>query len=120
MSWPFCGPVVQRYERPPCTRKVGGSIPPRSTNLMKISTSKSLCQNCELVQRKGWADIRRRADRRKGTARTEESFGFDDFLSPFTWRYGSPEMRKIFSERGRRGAWRKVWVALAESEHEQG
>ena len=26
-----CGPVVQRYERPPCTRKVGGSIPPRST-----------------------------------------------------------------------------------------
>ena len=26
------GPVVQRYERPPCTREVGGSIPPRSTD----------------------------------------------------------------------------------------
>ncbi len=50
----------------------------------------------------------------------DETFGFDDFLSPFTWRYGSPEMRKLFSEKGKRATWRKVWVALAEAEAKAG
>ncbi len=50
----------------------------------------------------------------------EQRFGFGDFLSPFTWRYGSPEMRALFSEKGRRAAWRKVWLALAEAEGEYG
>jgi adenylosuccinate lyase len=50
----------------------------------------------------------------------QDRFGFDDFLSPFSWRYGSPEMRRLFSERGKRGEWRRVWLALAESEGEAG
>jgi adenylosuccinate lyase len=45
-----------------------------------------------------------------------ETFSFDDYLSPFTWRYGSPEMRKLFSEKTRRATWRRVWLALAEAE----
>ncbi len=48
------------------------------------------------------------------------SFGFDSFLSPFTWRYGSKEMRYLFSEHNRRLQWRRVWVALAEAQAEAG
>lgn len=48
------------------------------------------------------------------------SFGFDTYLSSFTWRYGSPEMRGLFSEVDKRAAWRKVWLALAEGEHSFG
>jgi len=47
-------------------------------------------------------------------------FGYDDFLSPFTWRYGSPQMRRLFSEKGRRATWRRVWLALAEAESDLG
>jgi adenylosuccinate lyase len=47
-------------------------------------------------------------------------FGFDDFLSPFTWRYGSLEMRNLFSEKSKRAKWREVWVALAEAESKRG
>ena len=49
-----------------------------------------------------------------------ESFGFEDFLSVFTWRYGSKEMRRIFSEIHYREIWRKIWVALAEAQREFG
>jgi len=38
----------------------------------------------------------------------------DPYISPFTWRYGSSEMRKIWSERTKRLLWRKIWVALAQ------
>lgn len=38
------------------------------------------------------------------------------YLSPFTWRYGSDEMRQIFSEIHRRKLWRRVWVALARAQ----
>jgi adenylosuccinate lyase len=48
----------------------------------------------------------------------EDSFGYDTFLSPFTWRYGSREMRLLFSERSRRSTWRKVWLELARAESE--
>ena len=48
----------------------------------------------------------------------EDSFGYDTFLSPFTWRYGSREMRQLFSERSRRSNWRKVWLELARAESE--
>jgi adenylosuccinate lyase len=48
--------------------------------------------------------------------RRTDGFGFDSYLSPFTWRYASTSMRSIFSEVERRAAWRKVWLALAESE----
>lgn len=44
-------------------------------------------------------------------------FGYDGYLSPFTWRYGSAEMRSIFSEEERRTTWRKVWEALADAQH---
>jgi len=40
-------------------------------------------------------------------------FEHDTFISPFTWRYGSPEMRKIWSELHKRLLMRRVWVALA-------
>ncbi len=38
------------------------------------------------------------------------------YLSPFTWRYGSDEMRQLFSEVYRRKLWRRVWVALARAQ----
>lgn len=50
----------------------------------------------------------------------EGKFGHDTFISPFTWRYGSPEMRKIFSDVNCRTAWRKIWLALAEAQAEYG
>ncbi|HHS97636.1 MAG TPA: adenylosuccinate lyase [Chloroflexi bacterium] len=42
------------------------------------------------------------------------------YLSPFTWRYGSEEMRHIWSEVHRRRTWRRIWVALARAQHEAG
>jgi len=45
---------------------------------------------------------------------------FEDYQSPFSWRYGSPEMRSVFSEKRRRLAWRRVWVALARAEAKAG
>ena len=41
---------------------------------------------------------------------------FETYQSPFTWRYGSPEMRVIWSEAGKRRLWRKLWVAMAEAQ----
>lgn len=49
-----------------------------------------------------------------------EKFDHDTFISPFTWRYGSPEMRKIFSEINYRATCRKIWVALAEAQAKYG
>ncbi len=46
----------------------------------------------------------------------EEAYGYDTFLSPFTWRYGSKEMRSIFSERTRRASWRRIWLELAKAQ----
>jgi adenylosuccinate lyase len=43
-----------------------------------------------------------------------------NYQSPFTTRYGSEAMRAIWSERNKRLLWRRVWVALAEAEHEMG
>jgi adenylosuccinate lyase len=39
---------------------------------------------------------------------------FETYQSPFSWRYGSPKMRCIWSERNKRLIWRQLWVALAE------
>ncbi len=47
-------------------------------------------------------------------------FDFSTFLSPFTWRYGSPTMRELWSEETKRKTWRRVWVALAEAQAELG
>ena len=38
---------------------------------------------------------------------------FSKYQSPFTWRYGSDEMRGIWSEENKRRIWRRLWVALA-------
>jgi len=42
------------------------------------------------------------------------------FQSPFSWRYGSLEMRKLWSEIEKRKRWRRVWVALAEAQQQAG
>lgn len=45
---------------------------------------------------------------------------FWTYLSPFTWRYGSQEMRQIWSEMNKRRTWRQLWVVLAEVQMEYG
>jgi adenylosuccinate lyase len=47
-------------------------------------------------------------------------FEHDTFISPFTWRYGSLEMRQIWSEIHKRQLMRKVWFALATAQHNAG
>ncbi len=44
----------------------------------------------------------------------------DRFESPFGSRYASPEMQYLFSEEKKFRTWRKLWIALAESEQELG
>ena len=44
----------------------------------------------------------------------------DTFISPYTWRYGSEEMRKVFSEVHKRKLLRRVWIALAKAEMKAG
>jgi adenylosuccinate lyase len=39
---------------------------------------------------------------------------YDNYLSPFTWRYSPPAMRQIWREQHKRWLWRWLWVALAE------
>ena len=39
---------------------------------------------------------------------------YESYLSPFTWRYASTEMRSLWSEAQKRRMWREIWVALAE------
>lgn len=42
------------------------------------------------------------------------------YQSPFSWRYGSDEMRALWSEVEKRKTWRRVWIALAEAQSEAG
>lgn len=39
---------------------------------------------------------------------------YSSYQSPFSWRYGTTEMRRIWSEHHKRLLWRQIWVALAE------
>lgn len=48
------------------------------------------------------------------------SFDYSTYISPFTWRYGSQEMRFIFSEQHKYELWRKIWIALARAEYQAG
>lgn len=41
---------------------------------------------------------------------------FQEYQSPYSWRYASKEMRELWSEMEKRKTWRKVWVALARAE----
>ncbi|MDO9084565.1 MAG: adenylosuccinate lyase [Anaerolineaceae bacterium] len=45
---------------------------------------------------------------------------YDNYQSPFSWRYASPEMRSLWSENYKRRLWRKIWVALAQVQSEFG
>jgi adenylosuccinate lyase len=45
---------------------------------------------------------------------------YSTYLSPFSWRYGSPDMRQIWSEVNKRRLWRQLWVLLAEVQSEYG
>lgn len=45
---------------------------------------------------------------------------FKTYFSPFSWRYGSEEMRVIFSEENKYKLWRKIWVELARAQHSMG
>ena len=49
-----------------------------------------------------------------------KSFDYTTYLSPFTWRYGSSQMRTIWSEIYKRKLWRRIWVALAKAQYTQG
>jgi adenylosuccinate lyase len=48
------------------------------------------------------------------------SNAYETYQSPFSWRYGSPEMRVLWSEATKRRLMRRVWLALAEAQHEAG
>ena len=52
--------------------------------------------------------------------RIMKNFDYSTYLSPFTWRYGSEKMRKIWSEINKRKLWRKIWVELAILQHKKG
>jgi len=45
---------------------------------------------------------------------------YTNYLSPFSWRYGSDKMRAIWSEVNKRRIWRETWIALAEVQSEFG
>jgi adenylosuccinate lyase len=47
-------------------------------------------------------------------------FNHNTYISPMTWRYGSEEMRYIWSEIHKRRLMRRVWVALAAAQHVAG
>jgi adenylosuccinate lyase len=47
-------------------------------------------------------------------------FTFSSYLSPFSWRYGTDDMRRLWSEQHKRRLWRRIWVALAETQSEFG
>ena len=49
-----------------------------------------------------------------------EVFTHDSYLSPFAWRYGTAEMRSIWSEEHKLRLWRRIWVALAEGQQAAG
>lgn len=49
-----------------------------------------------------------------------KSFDYSTYLSPFTWRYGSSQMRNIWSEINKRKLWRRIWVELARAQNKIG
>lgn len=45
---------------------------------------------------------------------------FDRYQSPFSFRYGTDPLRRIWSETNKRLLWRRIWLALAEVQAEYG
>lgn len=54
-----------------------------------------------------------------GRTSLKNHLDFSTYLSPFTWRYGSNEMRYIWSEENKRKLWRKIWVELARAQYKE-
>lgn len=50
----------------------------------------------------------------------EAELDLDRYTHPLTGRYASKEMQRLFAPRNRFGTWRRLWIALAESEAELG
>jgi adenylosuccinate lyase len=50
----------------------------------------------------------------------EADNALDRYVHPLTDRYASREMQAVFSPRRRFGTWRRLWIALAESQAELG
>ena len=48
------------------------------------------------------------------------SYTHETYISPFTWRYGSPAMRTLFSEAEKRRILREIWIALATAQKKAG
>ena len=48
------------------------------------------------------------------------SYTHETYISPFTWRYGSPAMKALFSEVEKRRILRKIWIALATAQKKAG
>ena len=44
----------------------------------------------------------------------------DYYVNPLCVRYSGEEMKRIFSDNSKFSTWRKLWIALAESEKELG
>jgi len=42
------------------------------------------------------------------------------YTSPYSSRYGSSDMRALWSDETRRKRWRRIWAALAEAQHQAG
>ena len=48
------------------------------------------------------------------------AYDHSSYVSPISWRYGSEEMKEIFSEVHKRKLLRRVWIALARAEEKAG
>src|SRR5688500_9593591 len=48
------------------------------------------------------------------------TFNHETYISPYTWRYGSEAMRRVWSLANQRRLWRRIWVALAEAQQDAG
>ena len=58
---------------------------------------------------------------RSGTGRVLREIMMEDvYESPFSGRYSSEEMLRLFSKRTRHETWRRLWVELARAERELG
>lgn len=45
---------------------------------------------------------------------------YKNYNSAFSFRYGTPEMREIFSEANKYRLWRRIWVEMARSQRDEG
>ncbi len=56
----------------------------------------------------------------RGAKMNKEIFTHETYLSPLTWRYGSDEMRAVWSEAHKQRIHRRIWTALAAAQRQAG